>query len=93
MNLPICHLDGLHHLKDWGIRDKDERDEMIIKKINEERWVIDGTYPTTLDLRLERSESGRTLEYYISKDINKIKFLKTGQLEFNYRWRYYRWKN
>ena len=38
--------------------------------------IIHDPYNKYNDLRLERSESGRTLEYYISKDINKIKFLK-----------------
>ena len=38
--------------------------------------VIHDPYNKYNELRLERSESGRTLEYYISKDINKIKFLK-----------------
>ena len=63
LNLSICHLDGLHHLKDWKIRDKSERDKMIIKKINEEKWIIDGTYPTTLDLRIERSDLVIYLDY------------------------------
>ena len=38
--------------------------------------IIHDPYNKYNDLRLERSESGRTLEYYISRDINKIKFLK-----------------
>ena len=63
LNLPICHIDGLHHLKNWEIRDKAERDKMIIDKINEDRWCIDGTYPTTLDLRLEKSDLIIYLDY------------------------------
>lgn len=63
LDLPVCHLDGLHHLKDWEIRDKTERDEMIIKKINEDKWVIDGTYPSTLDARIERSDLVIYLDY------------------------------
>ena len=31
----------INNIKDWGIRDKSERDEMIIKKINEEKWIIE----------------------------------------------------
>ena len=38
--------------------------------------VIHDPYNKYKELGLERNESGRTLEYYISKDINKIKFLK-----------------
>lgn len=45
------------------------------KKINSPN-VIHVPYNKYDELRLERTESERTLEYYISKDINKIKFLK-----------------
>ena len=38
--------------------------------------IIHDPYNQYNELRLERSESGRTLEYYINKYINKIKFLK-----------------
>ena len=33
LNLPVYHIDGIHHLKDWEIRDKNERDQIILEKI------------------------------------------------------------
>ena len=38
--------------------------------------IINDPYDNYKDLELEMEESGRTMEYYISNDINKIKFLK-----------------
>ena len=72
LNLPVCHLDGLHHLKDWEVRNKDVRDAMIKDKINEEKWVIDGTYPTTLDLRLERSDLVIWLDYSSISQLKEV---------------------
>ena len=46
--------------------------EKIIKSPN----IINDPYDNYKELELERVEIGRTLEYYISNDINKIKFLK-----------------
>ena len=46
--------------------------EKTIKSPN----IINDPYDDYKELELDRAESGRTLEYYISNDINKIKFLK-----------------
>lgn len=56
LNLPVCHLDGIHHLEGWKARDKSQRDRMILDKIAENKWIIDGTYSSTLLPRLERAD-------------------------------------
>ena len=63
LNLPIYHIDGIHHLPNWEIRDKDERDKIILQKTDEERWIIDGTYRSTLKQRLEKSDYVIYLDY------------------------------
>ena len=63
LNLPIYHIDGIHHLPNWEIRDKDERDKIILQKTDEERWIIDGTYRSTLKQRLEKSDYIIYLDY------------------------------
>ena len=55
-NMPVYHLDGIHHLENWIPRDKDERDRMILEKAQEDKWIMDGTYKTTLEERVERSD-------------------------------------
>lgn len=63
LNLPIYHIDGIHHLKNWEIRNTDERDKIILGKANEDKWVIDGTYHSTLKQRLEKSDFVIYLDY------------------------------
>lgn len=55
-DIPATHIDGIHHLPNWEQRDKAERDEMILKVANQERWIIDGTYKSTLKTRLEKAD-------------------------------------
>lgn len=63
MNLPVYHLDGIHHLKNWVPRNKNERDRMILEKVQESMWVIDGTYTSTLKERIEVSDLVIFLNY------------------------------
>ncbi len=63
LNLPIYHIDGIHHLENWQIRDNAERDKIILDKVKEEKWVMDGTYRSTLKTRLENSDLIIYLDY------------------------------
>ena len=62
-NIPATHIDGIHHLKNWEIRDKSERDQIILDIIKKEKWIIDGTYRDTLKTRLENSDFIIWLDY------------------------------
>ena len=63
LKIPVYHIDGIHHLKDWKVRDKDERDKMILDIVRRDKWIIDGTYKTTLRERLENSDLTIYLDY------------------------------
>lgn len=63
MNLPVYHIDAYNHLKNWQVRDKAERDKMIMERVSEEKWVIDGTYKDTLKKRLENTDLAIYLDY------------------------------
>lgn len=57
LNIPIHHLDMLHWKKGWVAIDKD----IFIAKQKEimsgERWIIDGNYGDTIDIRLEWADT------------------------------------
>ena len=55
-NIPATHIDGIHHLENWQPRDKAERDEIILKIVEKDKWIIDGTYRSTLKPRFERAD-------------------------------------
>lgn len=83
LNLPVYHIDGIHHLPNWEIRDKLERDEIILEKVKEKNWIIDGTYSSTLKERLEASDLIIYLDYSTFAQIKGImgRFLKNGGKE------------
>ena len=62
-NLPVTHIDGLHHTENWGIRDKGERDKIILDTVAKEKWIMDGTYRATLKTRLEAADLVIWLDY------------------------------
>lgn len=62
-NLPIIHIDGMNYDPDWIQKDKKQRDDSILQLIQKEKWVMDGTYTSTLDERLEASDLIIFLDY------------------------------
>ena len=63
LNLPVYHIDGIHHLENWQKRDTDERDKIILDKISTSEWIMDGTYKSTLEKRVENSDMVIFLNY------------------------------
>jgi len=56
LSLPVYHIDGIHHLENWQIRDKKERDQIILDIIKNSKWIMDGTYHSTLEMRVKNSD-------------------------------------
>ena len=71
-NIPVTHIDGIHHLKNWQVRDKAERDKIILDIVENEKWIIDGTYKDTLKQRLEKSDLIIWLDYSTFSQIKGI---------------------
>ena len=63
LNLPVYHLDGINYFSNWKTRDKKERDKIILEKMSEDRWIMDGTYNSTLLQRLKNSDFIIFLDY------------------------------
>ena len=82
-NIPATHIDGIHHLANWQPRDKNERDEMILKVANQEKWIIDGTYKATLKARLEKADFIIWLDFSTAAQIKGImqRYLKNKGVE------------
>lgn len=70
LNLPVYHIDGINYFKNWKKRDTGERDKIILEKVNELRWIIDGTYKSTLEIRVQNADLIIFLNY---STIAKIK--------------------
>lgn len=83
LKLPVYHLDGINYLSNWEKRDEEERDKIILEKANEDKWIIDGTYNSTLPQRLEKSDLIIFLDYSSFTCIKGIvsRFIKNRGVE------------
>ena len=63
LNIPTIHLDSINYKANWVQIDKNERDEIISSKANEDKWIIDGNYNKTLKERLDRADLIIWLDY------------------------------
>lgn len=83
LNLPVIHIDGINYLPNWVERSKPDRDKIIKEYINQEKWIIDGTYRATLGSRLQRSDLVIYLDYSTFSQIKGIvsRRIKAGNKE------------
>ena len=63
LNIPAVHLDAINFQPNWVEIDKNERDNIILSKSNDEKWIIDGNYNKTLQDRLEKADLIIWLDY------------------------------
>ena len=77
-NIPVTHIDGIHHLNNWKVRDKNERDKIILDIVSKDKWIIDGIYKDTLKQRLENSDFIIWLDYSTLKQLKGVitRFIK-----------------
>jgi len=62
LGLPLVHLDALHWHAGWQPTPPDEWRERVGELVAAPRWVMDGNYGGTLDLRLERCDTAILLD-------------------------------
>jgi adenylate kinase family enzyme len=55
--LPVYHLDALYWKPGWVATPNEEWDRLQTELIGTEKWIIDGNYGRTLDIRLEAADT------------------------------------
>ncbi len=55
--LPLVHLDQLWWREGWQHISREEFDELLRAEVDKDRWIIDGNYDRTLDIRLEKCDT------------------------------------
>ena len=63
--LPLYHMDRLNWRPGWTEVGDDALREALREIVNGPRWIIEGTYGATLDVRLERADTVLYLDYPI----------------------------
>lgn len=66
LNIPLFHLDMLYHNADGTHISKEELEEKLKKIFEEnEKWIIDGNYQRTLEMRIKECDTIFLLDYPI----------------------------
>ncbi len=63
LGLPVTHLDRHFWNAGWIMTPSDEFRRQVTKMIAGDRWIIDGTFMSTLDLRLPRAQAVIFLDF------------------------------
>lgn len=61
--LPLYYLDMLWHKPDKTNISKEEFDEQLREIVKKEKWIIDGNYQRTLELRLKECDTVFLMDY------------------------------
>lgn len=56
LQLPIIHLDRYYWQANWQATDQEAWDQKVTDFALTDRWIIDGNYSRTLDIRIERAD-------------------------------------
>ncbi len=72
LDLPAIHLDAINYEPNWVEIDKTERDNIILSKAQDDKWVIDGNYNKTLKERFDKADLIIWLDYSTLKQLHGI---------------------
>lgn len=56
LQLPIIHLDRYYWQANWQATEQEAWDQKVTEFALTDRWIIDGNYSRTLDIRIERAD-------------------------------------
>ena len=57
LGLPVVHLDQIWWKPGWVESEREEFDEKVRKEMEKPRWVIDGNYSRTIEMRIEKADT------------------------------------
>jgi adenylate kinase family enzyme len=63
IGIKVHHLDALYWKPGWKMTGKDEWEEIVLKIIKEETWIIDGNFGGTMDIRAQAADTVIFLDY------------------------------
>ena len=66
INIPLFHLDLIWHKKDKTNITRDEFDELLETILKKDKWIIDGNYDRTLEMRLKVCDTVFLLDYPVN---------------------------
>lgn len=62
--LPVVHLDQIYWSPgNWQHLEKDEFDALLMQELQKPRWILDGNFNRTMELRLEKCDTVIYLDF------------------------------
>ena len=62
--LPVVHLDRIYWSPgNWQHLEKEEFDALLMKELEQPRWILDGNFNRTMELRLEKCDTVIYLDF------------------------------
>lgn len=65
--LELVHLDKLHWSSNWVESDRETMKQRVQEVVEKPKWIIDGNYSGTMDIRIEKADTILYLDYPIWK--------------------------
>ena len=63
-DLPVIHLDQIYWSPgNWQHLENEEFDTLLIKELEKQRWILDGNFNRTMELRLEKCDTVIYLDF------------------------------
>ena len=56
-------MDGVNYNANWEEVGREKRNKIILKKIQQDKWIIEGNYTATFQERAQRSDLQKRLDY------------------------------
>lgn len=72
-NLPLYYLDMLWHKEDKTNISREEFDTKLNDILKKDKWIIDGNYLRTLEMRLKECDTVFLLDYSLEVCLNGVK--------------------
>lgn len=68
LKLPVYHLDTLYWKPGWVSTPTEEWEQVMVNLVSKDKWIIDGNYGKSIDIRLKKADTVIFLDYptYIS---------------------------
>jgi len=63
LKLPLIHLDKYYHKPNWEEPEKDEWEQVLRKLVKQKRWIMDGNYADSFDIRFPLADTIIYLDY------------------------------
>ena len=83
--LPLYHLDLVWYKEDATRLSREEFDSQLVEILKKDKWILDGNYQRTLEMRLKACDTVILLDYPTEICLEGLKS-RLGQKRDDFRW-------